>query len=228
LVSYKDVAMARGDAEYAKTISKDPFETVWDFLPLSDRYLGMTGMTPQEFLHVGGSGLYKHALIAVREIVGPNQSNSLVKGLVNKVFVDVKLALERNSERDISRMSNRKGFFNHASLTSEEVRGNFFAMVILMHTTYGRSLFKECFDKKRILFARLEPLVYYYWRGRDFTWIDRNERMLRHHSRPRSDSKRECISYFQENRRRRRIRLQVAADGKFPNFMSWCICQESC
>jgi hypothetical protein len=154
LVSYKDVAMARGDAEYAKTISKDPFETVWDFLPLSDRYLGMTGMTPQEFLHVGGSGLYKHALIAVREIVGPNQSNSLVKGLVNKVFVDVKLALERNSERDISRMSNRKGFFNHASLTSEEVRGNFFAMVILMHTTYGRSLFKECFDKKSIPFAQ--------------------------------------------------------------------------
>jgi hypothetical protein len=154
-----------GDEEYATSISKDPFDTVWQHLPLADEFLGMVGMTPQEFLHVGGSGLYKHCLVAIREIVGPNQSNSLVKGLINKVFIDVKFGLEHNSERDISRMSNRKGFFNHASLTSEEVRGNFFAMVVLMHTTYGASLFEPCFRKRNINFiqARTTCLMLLAW-----------------------------------------------------------------
>lgn len=164
-MSLEHLSRAMGDEEYATSISKDPFDTVWQHLPLADEFLGMVGMTPQEFLHVGGSGLYKHCLVAIREIVGPNQSNSLVKGLINKVFIDVKFGLEHNSERDISRMSNRKGFFNHASLTSEEVRGNFFAMVVLMHTTYGASLFEPCFSKRNINFiqARTTCLMLLAW-----------------------------------------------------------------
>jgi hypothetical protein len=101
LVSLEHLSRAMGDKEYATSISKDPFDTVWQHLPLTDEFLGMVGMTPQEFLHVGGSGLYKHCLVAIREIVGPNQSNSLVKGLINKVFIDIKFGLEHNSERDI-------------------------------------------------------------------------------------------------------------------------------
>ena len=86
--------------------------TAWDKLPLADAYLGIIGITPQEFLHAMGSGLYKHDLHAVREIIGQNTSNARTKLAINKGFVDVKFALTHNSDRDISRMMNRNGFFN--------------------------------------------------------------------------------------------------------------------
>lgn len=40
-----------------------------------------------------GSGLYKHDLHAVREIIGQNMSNARTKLAINKGFVDVKFAL---------------------------------------------------------------------------------------------------------------------------------------
>ena len=149
ICTYRNLSLARNDEVYAKRISKEVIDTAWDSLPLADQYLGMLGMTPQEFLHVTGCGLYKHELISIRDIVGPKDSNAKVKDKIDKCFSDIKFALEHNSERDISRMSNRKGFFNHASLTSEEVRGNFFGMVVMMHTSYGESLFRPAFEKKR-------------------------------------------------------------------------------
>ena len=139
--------------------------TVWDELPLADAYLGVIGITPQEFLHVMGSGLFKHNLHSVREIIGPNTSNARTKLAINKAFVDVKFALNHNSERDVSRMSNRNGFFNVSCLTSEEVRGNFFGMVVLMHTKYGTRLFKPCFEARRIRYseARTTCLLILAW-----------------------------------------------------------------
>jgi hypothetical protein len=125
----------------------------------------MTGMTPQEFLHLTGNGMFRHLLEAVRDVIGPKDSNARAKGVINKCFADIKFLLEHNSERDVSRMSNRKGFFNVASLTSEEVRGNFFGMVILMHTTFGEKHFKPCFDKLGINFkeARETCLLMLAW-----------------------------------------------------------------
>lgn len=165
ICTYKNLSLASNDEVYAKRISKEVIDTAWDRLPLADKYLGMLGMTPQEFLHVTGCGLYKHELISIRDIVGPKDSNAKVKDKIDKCFSDIKFALEHNSERDISRMSNRKGFFNHASLTSEEVRGNFFGMVVMMHTSYGESLFQPAFEKKGIDFeeARLTCLLLLAW-----------------------------------------------------------------
>lgn len=165
LITYQHLTRAMGDEDYAKHISKHPIDTVWDKLPMADGYLGMVGMTPQEFLHVMGNGNYAHLIIAIREIIGPNTSNSATKGLINKCFVDIKFALEHNSDRDISRMSNRKGFFNVASLTSEEIRGNFFGMVVMMHTTYGASLFKPWFQTRGLDFiqARTTCLLILSW-----------------------------------------------------------------
>lgn len=68
-------------------------------------------------------------------------------------------------------MSNRKGFFNVTSLSSDEVRGNFFGMVMMMHTTYtgGAALFRKCFNinKAKIDFNQICELpVFYFWLGR--------------------------------------------------------------
>lgn len=165
LISYQHLSRATVDDDYATYISKHPLDLVWNELPMADAYLGVVGMTPQEFLHVMGNGNYAHLLIAIREIIGPNTSNSATKGLINKCFVDIKFALEHNSERDISRMSNRKGFFNVASLTSEEIRGNFFGMVMMMHTNYGASLFKPWFERSGLSFvqARTTCLLILSW-----------------------------------------------------------------
>jgi hypothetical protein len=62
-------------------------------------------------------------------------------------------------------MSNRNWFINDTSLTSEEVHGNFYGMVALMHTTYGVVLFKPCFDKAGIDLAeaRVTCLLLLAW-----------------------------------------------------------------
>ena len=72
---------------------------------------------------------------------------------MNDIFPDIKLHLMRNSERDISRMSNRNGFFNNVtSLTNDEICGNFLGLVVLMHTSYGDNLLRPYFENKKIDF----------------------------------------------------------------------------
>jgi len=194
ICTYRNLSLARNDEVYAKRISKEVIDTAWDSLPLADQYLGMLGMTPQEFLHVTGCGLYKHELISIRDIVGPKDSNAKVKDKIDKCFSDIKFALEHNSERDISRMSNRKGFFNHASLTSEEVRGNFFGMVVMMHTSYGESLFRPAFEKKGLTSKRPDLRVYCYWHGNVSTWTLKRDRTLRLPTRQRNVYSRESFN----------------------------------
>jgi hypothetical protein len=125
-------------------------------LPLADEFLGIIGMTPQDFLHMMGGGKYKHWIVAHREVIGENTKQSARKGLLNKLFANIRFALNHNSKKDLHRMSNRNGFFNVTSLTSVEVRGNFLGMVVMMHTTYGQNLMKPFFDAKGISFKDLK------------------------------------------------------------------------
>jgi hypothetical protein len=97
-----------------------------------------------------GCGIYKYLLLGIRDIIGMGDKNSSVKGLVNDIFPDIKLHLSRNACKDLPRMSNRNGFFNVTCLTSEEVRGNFFGLVVFMHTTYGRDLLSPFFVEKGV------------------------------------------------------------------------------
>jgi hypothetical protein len=63
--------------------------------------------------------------------------------------------MNHNSEKDICRMSNRNGFFNVTNLTAEETRGNFFGLVVLMHTQYGQDLMRPCFEKNGISYNEM-------------------------------------------------------------------------
>lgn len=155
LVSEKDMSEAMTDPNFAKSISKHSISNAFDSLPLSDPYQGIIGMTPQEMLHLMGSGLFKYLIFGIKDVIGENNKNSKVKGLINDVFPDIKMHINRNAERDVSRMSNRNGFFNVTSLTNEEIRGNFFGLTVLMQTSYGDNLLRPHFEGANIDFDEM-------------------------------------------------------------------------
>jgi hypothetical protein len=45
-------------------------------------------------------------------------------------------------------MSNHRGFFELSNLGAEERCGNFFGLIVLKHTTYGRFLMEDHFERK--------------------------------------------------------------------------------
>ena len=156
LVTYRDISRAKEDPDFAKHISKHAtVDNAFETLPLADRFLGIIGITPQEFLHNMGRGMYIHWITSIREVVGENTKNSRVKGDIDELFADIRFALNHNSEQDICRMSNRNGFFNVTNLTAEETRGNFFGLVVLMHTQYGQELMRPCFEKNGISYNEM-------------------------------------------------------------------------
>ena len=156
LVSLQDMSEIANDEHLAKSISKHVIDNAFDYLPLSDPYQGIIGMSPQEMLHMMGSGMHKYLIFGIKDVVGENSKNSKRKGLINNLFADVKHALSKNAERDISRTSNRNGVFDVTSLTGEEIRGNFFGLTVMMHTTYGDELFRSCFESKSIDFDEMK------------------------------------------------------------------------
>jgi hypothetical protein len=134
VISYAQMSKAMKDKKYAHSISKYVVDNALEALPLADKYQGIIGMTPWEFLHMLG--------------IGEKDSNARLKGQINDIFPDIRFAIGHNAERDFSRMSNRKGFFNASSLTNDEIRGNFFGYMIFLHTSYGRRMVKPCMMKR--------------------------------------------------------------------------------
>lgn len=68
------------------------------------------------------------------------------------IMGSIKHSLARNSEPDISRISNKNGVFDVTSLTGEEICGNLFGLAVMMHITYRDEFFRECFQNKGIDF----------------------------------------------------------------------------
>ena len=150
LISLRDLSEIKGDQDYQQELSYYDVDNVFDHLPLGDPYQGVVGITPQEMLHVMEAGIYERILFAIRDVMGTNKKNSADKESVDKLFEDMKLFIERNSERDVIRMSNRRGFFNLSMVNASERHGNFFGLVMVMQTTVGRSIMKPLFEKKGI------------------------------------------------------------------------------
>ena len=150
LVSERDMCRVRHDPDFAKSISKHCIDNAFDKLPLADPYQGIIGMTPQEMLHMMGGGIFKYIISGIKDIIGENQTNQRLKKHINDIFPDIREYLNRNAEKDVSRMSNRNGFFNLTNLTSDEVRGNLYGLIVLMHTTYGKELFEAQFQNKGV------------------------------------------------------------------------------
>ena len=151
LVSLHDTSMCYTNKEYAKHISYyHGIDVAWRALPNSDPYFGVVGISALDFLHLFKGGTLKYKIIAERNIIGPKESNSRVKGLVNSAFSQIRARLMRNAERDIYPMSNRHGYFSTVGLSCNEVAGNNFGYFVFLNTTYGTNLVKPCFDELEI------------------------------------------------------------------------------
>ena len=152
LITLKDLSDVKLNPELQKELSYHDLDNVFDYLPLGDPYQGVVGITPQELLHIMEAGMYEYILKAIKDVIGPKDANQADKERIDKLFGDMKTFIERNSERDIIRMANRKGFWNLTMVNASERHGNFFGLVMVMQTTAGRSILKPLFDKKGIVY----------------------------------------------------------------------------
>ena len=119
--------------------------------------------------------MYEHVPTTIRDMIGTNKKNAAVKEKVDRLFTDVKRNIGRNSERDFIRMSNRSGFFNLSKVNASERHGNFFALTLLMHTTYGKALLEPHFEKHGVIFDEMREtaMLLLAW---DRFLLDFNER----------------------------------------------------
>jgi hypothetical protein len=95
LISYRDMSRAQSDTKFAKRISKHMITNAFEMLPLADEFLGIIGMTPQDFLHMMGGGLYKNWIIAHREVIGENTKQSFNRLLSKELISAMKEVEER-------------------------------------------------------------------------------------------------------------------------------------
>ena len=176
LVTLEDLSDIINDVTKRKEISYHHLDyNAFDDLPIADVHRGIVGITPPELLHVLEAGVYEYITWVLHDTLGPKQSNAEKKQMVDQLFAEVKSFLERNSERDVLRMSNRSGFFNLSKTSATERHGNFFAMVILMHTTYGASLLRKAFADINVKFEDMREtcMLLLSW---DRFLMDSNER----------------------------------------------------
>lgn len=110
-------------------------EMACDDLTISDHFLEVISVTPQELHHLFEPGIVPYILSAIRETIG-EKSKSTNKKFVDKFFSGTtKHFLDRKSERDYIHMSNRDGFWNIGNLLSME-HGDFQGITIFMHTRF--------------------------------------------------------------------------------------------
>ena len=175
LISLKTLSEIIDDEKLQKSNSYHDISNFTDGLPLSDPYLGIIGLTPQELLHVMEAGLYEHVPLAIRDVIGFRDSNAADKELIDEIFADVTYFITRNCERDVLRMANRSGFFNLTKVNGTERHGNFFAFVISMHTSYCEAIMRPHFENVGISFERMRftSMLLLSW---DRFLLDSNER----------------------------------------------------
>jgi hypothetical protein len=118
LVSKRNISEISSDADFAREMSKHVIDNVvFDYLLLSDPYQGIIGMSPQEVLHMMGSGMYKYLLFDIKDVVGERNKNAKRKGLMNKFFVDIKQSLAKTLSATLAEHQTENDVFDVTSLT---------------------------------------------------------------------------------------------------------------
>ena len=147
LISMEDLSHAYDNQKYADTISYySKVDVGWNNLLLSDPYFGIVGISPYDIIHSIQGGMQKYKTQAHKNIIGPGETNASLKSDIELMMHDIKFLLGRNAERDIMPMSTRSGYFSCTNLSCEEVEGNNFGYMILLHTTFGQKKLKDCYE----------------------------------------------------------------------------------
>lgn len=151
LITLQNLSHALTNKEYAHSISYySGVKVAWNDLLLADIHTGIVGMSPYDIIHSVQGGTHKYTTQAHKDIIGPRETNASLKSDIEALMHDIKFMVGRNSERDLLPMSTRNGYFSCTNLSCEEVEGNNFGYLILLHSTYGYNVLRPCYEEAGI------------------------------------------------------------------------------
>ena len=140
LVTLADIKEARKSEDGMARISKKNIRNAFDNVPLSDAIHGIFGVVPAEMLHVSGTGLLKYMFKCLCNLIGSEKKNKAEK----EAFDDLHRCLvgdaQRQSERQMPRMSIRNGITDGTKMCGSERVGNCFILLCALYTTQGKTL----------------------------------------------------------------------------------------
>ena len=162
LVTTQDIDEARLTSHGIKAISKLNIINAFDNCPMSDSIHGIMGIVPSEMLHVSGTGILMYMLAAVDQLLGKKKSNKQGKELFDELHRCLVMDAQRQSEREMPRMSIRNGITDGTKMCGSERVGNYFILLCAVNTHQGRALLGPHLSKKKISFFKFRNCMKLY------------------------------------------------------------------
>ena len=164
----QDVETARKSKGGMRSISKYDIVSCFEGVPLANMIYGIYFSVPTEMLHVNGTGLLKYMFIAATDLIGPNESKKKEKEEMDNLHMQLVEDANRQSEKDLPRMSARSGPSNPVKCTGGERVGNFAVYGVAASTTTGMTLLRPGWTKNKIsqtdyLQCIKQVLAYHKW-----------------------------------------------------------------
>lgn len=150
LITKADIENARLSVDGLSDLCKKDIQNSFDGVPLSDQIHGLLGCVPSEMLHVSGTGILKYIFSCLESLIGsPNRTRRDIDAFDDLHRCMVAKA-QRQSERDLPRMSVRNGITDGTKMAGSERVGNCFILLCLLHTCRGFELTDYQRKQKRI------------------------------------------------------------------------------
>ena len=154
LITLKDQEEARQSLDGVKSICKKDIKNAFDNVPLADDVHGLLGCVPPEMLHVSGTGLLKYLFACLPTLIGGPQTKKKDQESFDELHRSLVLDAQRQSEKDIPRMSVRNGITDGTKMAGSERVGNCFILLCVMHTARGIQLTKLEMSQRQIPLKR--------------------------------------------------------------------------
>ena len=154
LITLKDQEEARQSFDGLKSICKKDIKNAFDNVPLADDVYGLLGCVPPEMLHVSGTGLLKHLFACLPTLIGGPQTKKKDQESFDELHRSLVQDAQRQSEKDVPRMSVRNGITDGTKMAGSERVGNCFILLCVMHTARGIELTKLEMANQRITLKR--------------------------------------------------------------------------
>jgi len=162
LITIADIAQARLTDDGLTLISKKKIRNAFDNVPLSDLEHGIFGVVPAEMLHVSGTGLLKYIFKCLCNLIGTEKKNKHEK----EAFDDLHRCLvgdaQRQSEKQMPRMSIRNGITDGTKMCGSERVGNCFILLCAIYTKQGSTLLAPGLARKTIRLKDIRNCIKLY------------------------------------------------------------------
>lgn len=173
----KHIDECNGDVTELNKISQRPIENAFDQLALADNVVGVRLVTPFENLHVFDIGILQYLVVVIVDMMtaykktkkgknGKSQKKQRMTGSskrdrerLDMLVRQISTYLGRQSERDFPRRTRRAHFADASRLTGTERRGAVLCLAIVLHTDYGKELFKPYLRKAKITVAHCQNAI---------------------------------------------------------------------